>query len=104
MPLTLTHAGCQACLEYTDRGGYHTPPVDAYILTSPVSDRESAFLFMSPEELEQSVQVAKGMIEKGQENEAMPREFIPFVFSTPVTAYRWHSLAAERSVMSSLSF
>jgi hypothetical protein len=98
VPLSLTRTGCQACLEYTNRDKYQTPPVDGYILTSPVSDRESAFLFMSPEELERSLRVAKGRIEKGQEHEAMPREFVPFVFTTPVTAYRWHSLAAKGSV------
>ncbi|KAH6651223.1 hypothetical protein F5144DRAFT_609025 [Chaetomium tenue] len=87
--------GCQDCLEYTDRDKYQTPPVDGYILTSPVSDRESIVLFMSPEESAKSLQVAKDMIADGRKDEPMPKQYLPFVFTTPVTAYRWHSLAAK---------
>ncbi|EAQ93734.1 hypothetical protein CHGG_01969 [Chaetomium globosum CBS 148.51] len=87
--------GCQDCLEYTDRNKYQTPPVDGYILTSPVSDRESIVLFMSPEESAKSLQVAKDMIADGRKDEPMPKQHLPFVFTTPVTAYRWHSLAAK---------
>lgn len=74
--------------------------MDGYILQSPVSDRESAFLFMSPEVLDRSVQVAKDMIERGQSDNPMPKLFLPGIFSTPVTAYRWHSLAAKECVES----
>ncbi|KAK4097959.1 DUF1749-domain-containing protein [Parathielavia hyrcaniae] len=88
--------GCQDCLEYADRTKYpQTPPVDGYILTSPVSDRESAFLFMSPDELGRSVRVAADLIDNGCKGDAMPQECLPFFFTTPVTAYRWHSLAAK---------
>ncbi|KAK4237132.1 hypothetical protein C8A03DRAFT_16300 [Achaetomium macrosporum] len=87
--------GCQDCLEYTNRDKYNTLPVDGYILTSPVSDRESAFLFMSDDGLAKSVQVAKYMIEEGRKDEPMPKEFLPLIFGAPVTAYRWHSLASK---------
>lgn len=87
--------GCQDCLEYTNRDKYQAPLVDGYILTSPVSDRESVVLFMSPEESAKSLQVAKEMIANGRENEPMPKQYLPFVFTTPVTAYRWNSLAAK---------
>ena len=55
-------------------------------------------MFIPVEYLNKAIEVAKDMIEKGQENEAMPKEFIPPIFNTPVTAYRWHSLAAKRYV------
>ncbi|KAL2166144.1 hypothetical protein VTG60DRAFT_3260 [Thermothelomyces hinnuleus] len=87
--------GCQECLEYANRDKYKTPPVDGYVLISPVSDRESAFLFMSPEELDRSAQFATDMIEAGKKDDPMPKELLPSIFSTPVTAYRWHSLAAK---------
>ncbi|KAL2257465.1 hypothetical protein VTK26DRAFT_134 [Humicola hyalothermophila] len=87
--------GCQDCLEYANRDKYQTPPVDGYILQSPVSDREAAFLFMSPEELNKTVEVAKAMIGKGQKDAPMPQEFLPPIFGCPVSAYRWHSLAAK---------
>ncbi|GAB1309973.1 UPF0619 GPI-anchored membrane protein [Madurella fahalii] len=87
--------GCQDCLEYTDKEKYQTPPVDGYILQSPVSDREAAALFMSPDLLNQSVRVAKDMIESGRKQDPMPKDLLPPIFATPVTAYRWHSLAAK---------
>ncbi|KAL2129040.1 hypothetical protein VTI74DRAFT_8314 [Chaetomium olivicolor] len=87
--------GCQGCLEYANRDKYQTPPVDGYVLVSPVSDREAAFLFMAPEDLEKSIKVAKAMIERGQKNDAMPKHFLPPFFTSPLTAYRWHSLAAK---------
>jgi hypothetical protein len=50
---------------------------------------------MTPEELDESVRVAGEMISKGQENEPMPGIYLPLIFTTPVTAYRWYSLAAK---------
>jgi hypothetical protein len=35
------------------------------------------------------------MIERGEKDEIMPRALIPPIFSSPITAYRWHSLIAE---------
>ncbi|KAJ4290791.1 hypothetical protein N0V88_006541 [Collariella sp. IMI 366227] len=88
--------GCQDCLEYTNRRKYQTPSVDGYILMSPISDREAALnLFMTPAALEASILVAKKMIENGQKEDFMPKAFLPPIFTTPITAYRWHSLAAK---------
>lgn len=50
---------------------------------------------MSPQELEKTVEVAKGMIDKGKKDEPMPEEFLPPIFGCPVSAYRWYSLAAK---------
>ncbi|GJC81698.1 UPF0613 protein PB24D3.06c [Colletotrichum liriopes] len=87
--------GCQDCLEYTDHERYGSVPVDGYILLSPVSDRQAAGLIMSQDDYEMSIKHAQGMILQGNENEAMPTSLIPFVFSSPVTAYRWNSLGAQ---------
>ncbi|KZL67865.1 esterase lipase [Colletotrichum incanum] len=87
--------GCQDCLEYTDHEKYRNVPVDGYILLSPVSERQAAGLIMSQEDYVRSIKHAQDMILQGNESEAMPTSLIPFVFSSPVTAYRWNSLAAQ---------
>ncbi|KAF2441633.1 DUF1749-domain-containing protein [Karstenula rhodostoma CBS 690.94] len=87
--------GCQDCLEYTDHEKHKSAPVDGYILLSPVSDRQTAGLLMSPEDLERSNRNAQGMIAEGREKDAMPTALLPFIFTSPVTAYRWNSLAAK---------
>jgi hypothetical protein len=94
-PNLLTNSGSQDCLAYANRDRHQAPAVDGYILTSPISDRECTFLFMSPEQLAKSVQVARDMIDGGQQDAPMPKEALPPIFGTPVTAYRWHSLAAR---------
>lgn len=69
--------------------------VDGYVLLAPVSDREMAGLFFPPEVLERSIKTAMEMIDKGKGKEIMPAGSIPEIFQSPVTAYRWWSLAAE---------
>jgi hypothetical protein len=68
----LQYAGCQDCLEYSDHEQHQSALVDGYILLSPVSDRQTA-----------------------KKNDAMPTSLIPFIFTSPITAYRWNSLAAK---------
>jgi hypothetical protein len=82
-------------LEYTDVRIYSSPPVDAYILSAPISDRETAAILMPSEFLEQTIQHAKSMIADGKQEETMPKALIPPIFTSPVTAYRWHSLIAK---------
>jgi len=50
---------------------------------------------MPPEDLKRSNQHAQEMIAEGKQNDAMPTSLIPFIFSSPITAYRWNSLAAK---------
>ncbi|KAF1976100.1 DUF1749-domain-containing protein [Bimuria novae-zelandiae CBS 107.79] len=87
--------GCQDCLEYTDHKTHNSTPVDGYILLSPVSDRETAILLTSPEDLKRSIQHAQQMITDGKKDDAMPNSLIPPIFDSPITAYRWNSLAAK---------
>ncbi|KAL0930804.1 esterase lipase [Colletotrichum truncatum] len=84
--------GCQDCMEYTK---HKEDPVDGFILQGPASDRESIVDFVDSEELKKSLELAEKMISGGKGSEVMPRDYVPSVFSTPLTAYRWHSLAAK---------
>ncbi|GKT43694.1 UPF0619 GPI-anchored membrane protein [Colletotrichum spaethianum] len=84
--------GCQDCAEYTK----HTEdPVDGFILQGPVSDRESIVDSVDPEWLQKSLKRAEELIAEGKKGEAIPKDLLPSFFSTPMTAYRWHSLAAK---------
>ncbi|OLN81682.1 UPF0613 protein PB24D3.06c 2 [Colletotrichum chlorophyti] len=84
--------GCQDCMEYTKHRG---DPVDGFILQGPVSDRESIADSTEPETLKESLELAAKMISEGRENEAIPQSLLPVFFTTPITAYRWQSLAAK---------
>ncbi|WQF75740.1 Putative fusarinine C esterase SidJ, alpha/Beta hydrolase [Colletotrichum destructivum] len=84
--------GCQDCAEYTK---HKEDPVDGFILQGPVSDRESIADSVDPDWLKKSLEYAEKLIDEGKEWEAMPRDQLPSFFQTPMTAYRWHSLAAK---------
>jgi hypothetical protein len=43
----------------------------------------------------QTLKHAEDMIARGEKDEVMPKALIPPIFSSPVTAYRWHSLIAK---------
>jgi hypothetical protein len=49
---------------------------------------------MSPDLLSASLKHAEDLIAKGEENTIMPHSFIPPIITSPVTAYRWHSLVS----------
>ncbi|KAK3942994.1 hypothetical protein QBC46DRAFT_53720 [Diplogelasinospora grovesii] len=111
--------GCQDCMEYAkrssdpaaaaDSGILLIPAVDGFILQGPVSDREALGMMAKggrlPEnevqewqqKLETSLRFAKDKIDKGEGGQdiIMPRAMLPRdTFTTPITAYRWWSLAA----------
>ncbi|KAK0614498.1 hypothetical protein B0T14DRAFT_528602 [Immersiella caudata] len=88
--------GCQDCIEYSNTEKYpDAPAVDGNILLAPVSDREMGGMFIPPAAMEESVKKAKELIDKGRAQEVMGRGSIPEIFQSPVTAYRWWSLAAK---------
>lgn len=70
------------------------PPVDGYIMQAPTSDRETAGLLMPQDLLSASLEYAGDLIAKGKEKTIMPASFIPSIITSPVTAYRWYSLAS----------
>lgn len=81
----------QDCLEYTNYEKHKNAPVDGFILQAPVSDRESLAFHMG-QDLDKAITVANEMIKSGRQDDCMPRA-ISF-FQSPITAYRFHSLAA----------
>ncbi|KAJ6278950.1 hypothetical protein J3E71DRAFT_346037 [Bipolaris maydis] len=85
--------GCQAIMTYATTLPA-PPPVDGYIMQAPTSDRETASLLMSPEFLHTSLQHAEDLIVKGKKMQIMPSDLIPPIFSSPINAYRWHSLVS----------
>jgi hypothetical protein len=50
---------------------------------------------MDSTQLKDSITFAAELIASGKADQIMPRDKLPDVFDTPVTAYRWHSLTAE---------
>jgi hypothetical protein len=71
------------------------PEVDGYILQAPTSDRETAGMLMSPDFYKTTLKFAKDQIAQGNKDGIMPKDLIPDVFHSPITAYRWHSLIAK---------
>jgi hypothetical protein len=45
--------------------------------------------------LAQTLEHASDMISRGEQDEIMPKSLIPPIFTSPITAYRWHSLISE---------
>jgi hypothetical protein len=43
----------------------------------------------------QTLKYAEDMIVQGEKDEIMPKTLIPPIFTSPVTAYRWHSLISK---------
>ena len=70
------------------------PPIDGYIMQAPTSDRETAGLLMPQDLLSASIKHAEALVSKGEEKTIMPNSFIPPIITSPVTAYRWHSLVS----------
>ncbi|KAK5651917.1 hypothetical protein OQA88_11576 [Cercophora sp. LCS_1] len=84
--------GCQDCVDYVKRNG---PTVEGFVLLAPVSDREFAESMAGEDLLGKTVEAASKMIEAGRGDEIIPGSDILPVFTTPITAYRWWSLAAK---------
>ncbi|KAK4169471.1 hypothetical protein QBC43DRAFT_307803 [Cladorrhinum sp. PSN259] len=87
--------GCQDALEYVL--SHREDEVQGVILQGPVSDREAILMSCTAaqQELESSLKVAKEMLERGEGEEVMRRKDLPEAWrGSPVTAYRWNSLAS----------
>lgn len=100
--------GCQDCLEYAaaltravvvaggdgEGEGGEEVRVDGLVLQGPVSDREAIAMGEDPGEVRAALGVAEGMVREGKGGEVMGREALPGGWrGSPVTAYRWASLA-----------
>jgi alpha-beta hydrolase superfamily lysophospholipase len=47
---------------------------------------------MPPDFLAQTLKHASDMIARGEQDVIVPKSLIPPIFTSPITAYRWHSL------------
>ncbi|AEO69211.1 uncharacterized protein THITE_44080 [Thermothielavioides terrestris NRRL 8126] len=90
--------GCQDCLEYVGREGWAEEgeglKVDGLVLQGPVSDREAIGMTEDKREVEAALRVAERMVREGRGGEVMATGEMPSGWrGSPVTAYRWASLA-----------
>lgn len=92
--------GCQNTIHYLTRQPRNDTkkfsPIDFGILQAPVSDRFAAAQNMSEEEMEESLEVARKMIQEKRHKEIMPSKYTNRFFGVPINAYRWNSLMAIR--------
>lgn len=89
--------GCQDCLEYAlTYRGEPKDRADGIVLQGPVSDREAINMTCRSAQVEESIKAAKEMIQTGRGAEVMESVKLPESWrGSPVTAYRWWSLAAK---------
>lgn len=80
--------GCQDIVHYMRTNAACSRAVRAAILQAPVSDREYNATLPKTAAM---IDLASTMIAEGRGSELMPREADP---SSPITAYRYHSLCA----------
>ena len=85
--------GCQDVLHYLIADG-ERPKIEGGILQSPVSDREGLTEFLSPAEYESSVKLARKYIDDNRGRDVLPERVTGSLFSSPVSANRWMSLAS----------
>lgn len=81
-------------MEYADYEKYKNVPVDGFILQGPVSDREGIVDLMDSDQLRDSLATASKLIDEAEGNKIMPADQIPYVYATPMTAYRYNSLVS----------
>lgn len=82
-------------MEYMKRLGTDVPSVDACVLQAPTSDRMTAGMLMSPEFYSRTLDASTKLITQGNADTIMPKHLIPDIFTSPISAYRWHSLIAK---------
>lgn len=80
-------------MEYTHYSKHGSEPVDGFILQGGISDRDILeYILENPQ---RSIDLASKMIAEGKADHMMPSDMIPSVLGAPISAYRFHSLAAK---------
>lgn len=93
--------GCQDTMEYISKFSYQSDfdislAVDGGVLQAPVSDRE-AMLMGDGNKLDSYLQeIHDNYIIKRKGEHLLPEKFRQMMFGSPITAYRFYSLALER--------
>lgn len=82
--------GCQDIIKFISVTKYSNL-IGCCFLQGPASDRESALLEKSKEEIDKYVKIAKEYIDKNEPNKLMPNE----CFYVPITTYRYYSLNSK---------
>ncbi|KAI3406039.2 hypothetical protein KGF56_001258 [Candida oxycetoniae] len=90
--------GCQNAIHYlTKTMQEEAQQIQGAILQAPVSDQEALRNSGKSAKLEKLLEeVYDEYIAKGRENEILPEKYKKVLFNTPVTAYRFYSLACKR--------
>ncbi|KAK6462269.1 hypothetical protein DFJ63DRAFT_338592 [Scheffersomyces coipomensis] len=96
--------GCQDTIEYLTKKSYDSKfdpktTIDGGILQAPVSDVEGLQVAskLSPSEFAKVVQeVYDDYISQNKQNHILPERFRRIAFGSPITAYRFYSLAHPR--------
>ncbi|ANZ73210.1 BA75_00472T0 [Komagataella pastoris] len=90
--------GCQDTIHYLLHQNPTEPTlrVNGAIFQAPVSDREAFSNELPIEELDALNEEARAILESKGANELLPQKFRELAFNTPITAYRWLSLMAQR--------
>ncbi|EGW31455.1 uncharacterized protein SPAPADRAFT_62026 [Spathaspora passalidarum NRRL Y-27907] len=90
--------GCQDTIKYLTQSKHSKHgEIQGGILQAPVSDREAFRHGRDVTEFEKLVQnVYDNYISQGREKELLPEKYRKISFNTPITAYRFYSLASER--------
>ncbi|TAQ84251.1 hypothetical protein B7494_g7420 [Chlorociboria aeruginascens] len=87
--------GCQDVMEYLTGPGHEARPnIDGGIIQAPASDRHALTLAMDAEILKNSCAVAQAMVDNGNGEEILPSKASNNLFSAPICARRWLSLAS----------
>ncbi|KAK0736958.1 hypothetical protein B0T21DRAFT_383043 [Apiosordaria backusii] len=91
--------GCQDCLYYCTKLRDELNPnekVNGIILQGPVSDREALIMSVDQHQLEKSITVATEMVQNDKKDHVIDLDDMPDGWKgSPVTAYRWLSLATK---------
>ncbi|MCJ1465583.1 hypothetical protein MMC07_004202 [Pseudocyphellaria aurata] len=85
--------GCQDVLHYLIADG-ERPRIDGGILHSSVSDREALTKVLPPADYENGVKLAREYVDDNRGGDVLPARFTGALFSTPISANRWMSLAS----------
>lgn len=87
--------GCQDVMEYlVGKGSESRPKIDGGILQAGISDREA--MHLTTEGLDETVKIVQDIVKEGKSEDVLPFSISnPFFSDTPITAYRFLSLATK---------
>lgn len=93
--------GCQDAIEYLTKYSKQESfdvllDLDGGILQAPVSDSEAFPSFSPKGKVDELLALSKRHIDEGNPKELLPKAALDIIFGSPLTAYRFNSLAGQR--------